>query len=453
MTTYRLMDGNDGRPGDGPSSATSYSGDFIGQAGFSVSQGGMWFEGYWYWVCAGGGQSSGPTKFALLSVGNGGTLTTGYQVVPGSVVTSEELTAGQWNYVPLPTPVPIACGDTLFACVGINGPFPFTADQFGSGAPYAGGLTNGPLTMFSDQDAGLENPMGYGQMCFSTAVDDPTATGPGSPYGDGGSNGWIDVQVSDTAPEGYDGSFRLWPNMWSVDDQTGPDTARNYSVGTEFRLTESCSLDAIWYYSPNGTEQLATTAEIWSVNDDGTTGSLVVANDSPSWSGAPASGWVYTEMPTTVLEAGTYRAAVYNGAETPDAWSPKVLYYWEPGSISTANDGTGRWAGVSGITNGPLYAPPAADASTCYEYNVSDSANGESASEPGQSVFWQGPPDGFPNQYVDGLFQNYWVDVEVTPAAAPVYVPLRVPRLQAVKRAAFYHHRRRPRRLSALPGG
>jgi hypothetical protein len=32
-------------------------------------------------------------------------------------------------------------------------------------------------------------------------------------------------------------------------------------------------------------------------------------------------------------------------------------------------------------------------------------------------VFAVGPPNQFPHPYVNGLAQNYWVDIEVTPAS------------------------------------
>ena len=100
MGTYRLFPST-----DGPSSPVSYSGPFLAGVLFWVTSN-CWFEGYWWWVCP-SGQSTSPQKFALWQVydaaeGN---------LVPGSVVTSGTLTAGQWNYVPLPTPLQLSIGN------------------------------------------------------------------------------------------------------------------------------------------------------------------------------------------------------------------------------------------------------------------------------------------------------------------------------------------------------
>ena len=69
----------------------------------------------------------------------------GHSLIPAATVTSGPLTAGQWNYVPLDTPVPLAIGGCYNACTGLNGSFPVTNSQFGAGDPYGGGITNGPL--------------------------------------------------------------------------------------------------------------------------------------------------------------------------------------------------------------------------------------------------------------------------------------------------------------------
>ena len=102
MTTWRLMDGASGRPGVGssgtqpPSAGTSYTGDYLAGLVFNVSAGSLWFEGYWWWVPSTVSQT-GAQKFALWQEVSGGGGGSG-MLVPGSVVTSGTLTAGQWNY-------------------------------------------------------------------------------------------------------------------------------------------------------------------------------------------------------------------------------------------------------------------------------------------------------------------------------------------------------------------
>ena len=100
MGTYRLFPSV-----DGPASPVSYTGSFLAGVLFCVTSN-CWFEGYWWWVCS-SGQSTSPQKFALWQVYGGAEG----NVVPGSVVTSGTLTAGQWNYIPLATPLQLSIGN------------------------------------------------------------------------------------------------------------------------------------------------------------------------------------------------------------------------------------------------------------------------------------------------------------------------------------------------------
>jgi hypothetical protein len=75
--------------------------------------------------------------------------------------------------------------------------------------------------------------------------------------------------------------------------------------------------------------------------------------------------------------------------------------------------------GQNGITNGPLSAPSLAHAAPATIYQGS-------GRERGQCVFAVGPPNQYPDLYVDGLAQNYWVDMEVTPTTGTPVNPLPV---------------------------
>ena len=238
------------------------------------------------------------------------------------------------------------------------------------------------------------------QGVFGAGGSDPSVTMPDQ--GSSSANFWMDLQVSDAAPTQYSGSYRLWPNKYDASPTTEGDSAVNYVVATEVDLSQSCALNKIWYYSPPNTTQLATECGVWDIS----TGKLVATNESPSWSGAAGSGWVSCAFPGQILAVGKYRVAVYNGAANPVVgWSPKQLNYWDSG------------VGQNGIANGPVSAPSLAKASTANIYQGS-------GQEPGQCVFAVGPPNQYPNLYVDGLAQNYWVDMEVTPASGtPVNEP------------------------------
>ena len=100
---------------------------FLAGVVFEVTSGGGWFDGYWWWVAA-SGQPTAAQKFALwqpYSLNNGA-------LVPNSTVMSGQLTAGQWNYVPLPAPLALSPGIPYIAATGFTGSFPDGNGQYGS---------------------------------------------------------------------------------------------------------------------------------------------------------------------------------------------------------------------------------------------------------------------------------------------------------------------------------
>jgi hypothetical protein len=367
--TYRLFAST-----SGPSAPVSYSGPFMAGVLFKVTTGGMWFDGYWWWVCP-TGQSTSPQKFALWAVYNGGAGS----LIPAATVTSDALTAGQWNFVPLARPVPLAIGACYNACTGVNGSFPDNQGQFGAGQPYGAGIVNGPLSAFSDQSGSLPAPFNMSQGVFSVAGTDPTALMPAN--GNQSDNLWMDLQADSTPPAGA--SYRLWPSY-----PTLPGTANGgtlgYTLATEFKLSQACALDHIWFYSPSGAAALPTRCAIWNV----TTQQVVSGTDStsPSWSGGTGSGWVSRAYSGVTLPAGDYKVAVFNGGGA--AWFLFNTSYWDNGG-----------PGANGITAGPVTAPGNAKATS-----------------PGQGSYHEATW-AYPNTYgTNGNGENYWVDVEVTPA-------------------------------------
>lgn len=445
MTTYRLW------PSASGGALVSYSGAFIAAVQFAVKGGGNWLDGYWWWVPAGG--DTGAVKCALWSVsipsGGGGV------VVPGSVVTSGTLTAGSWNFVPLSSPVQLAPGwDTHNTASGsiyqaqvgwtASAGFPDTNGYWGSGGPGQAGISNGPLLAYSGS-SGTGNLLPYAapsQGLFSTASADPSATFAGSTSGV--DNFWVDVQVDDTAPAGYTGSYRLWPNKYDANAGTTGDAAVNYTVATEVSLSQACTLNSAWYFSPAAATTLATRADVWRVSD----GANVASVTSPAWktpsgssaaagvSGGAMGQWVSAAFPGgTVLAAGDYRVSVYNSAGTSDAaWSAKDAGtdYW--GQTLTG-------AGSGGISNGPVTAPKYSAAAAGYVFGGAGTdtppwSSGGTAAPHAQPPFCEpsaaGGAVGFPQLYAvvsTDQTQNYWVDLEVTPvpAGAPPSPPALVP--------------------------
>jgi hypothetical protein len=209
--TYRLFAAT-----NGPSTPVSYSGPFLCGIVVGVASGGCWLDGYWWWVCP-SGQSTAAQKFALwcLYGSSSGSL------VPNSTITSGALTAGQWNYVPLAAPLPLAPGATYVAATGFSDSagivlpagnyiatiyygggkvfYMESRGYFGSfvgnAGPAANGMTNGPLS--SPSNANAFHPPG-GNGCYYVG-----GTGPAYPNAwdthDGGEHRWVDIEVTPSA--------------------------------------------------------------------------------------------------------------------------------------------------------------------------------------------------------------------------------------------------------------
>lgn len=415
MATYRLFPST-----SGPATPVNYTGNFIAGVVFSVSGGGNWFEGYYWWVAA-SGQSTAPVKCALwmpYSLDNG-------TLVTGSVVTSGTLVAGQWNYIPLPQPIQLAPsydsnypmnGSAYIAAIGVNGAFPDTNGYWSSA------IENGPLYAYQGNPGASDGcPYNLSQGTFTTGGSDPSTT---MPQGSSGTdNFWVDVQVSNTTPVGYSGTYRLWPNKIDTNGVTGTDSSIDYLIATEIQISQTVTLNNIHYYSPSGTAQLATWVGVWSVTG-ADSGNIVAQNTSPSWSGAAGSGWVSCSI-SGVLSPGTYKVSVYNDSLSPDGWSAK--------DASSAYFDLG--VAANGITWGPLSAPSLSAASAAYEFGGASNATppySQGLVSHGQPTFSM-PAAGITMPAYPYLWapvnadtdannsvhtQNYWVDLEVTPAAS-----------------------------------
>jgi hypothetical protein len=390
VTTYRLWPAT-----NGPSTPSAYSGNFISGVAFCVTAE-AWFTGYWWWVCA-TGQATTAVKCALWCTG----YITGVSpvLVPGSVVTSGALTAGQWNYIPLATPVALSLGGssgmspavtgpspaTYVAAVGCNGSFPDTNNYWGAGQTEPDGITSGPLTAFSGKSASMPAPwptnVPQPQGCFSVGGSDPSVTFPGSASNT--DNFWVDVQVGDDSSAPSGASYRIWPGF-PVPQSSAPaiDTGQQ-TMGTEFSLSESCTLDNIWFYSPPGVTVLPSRCGIWNVSTQ--TEVSGTDNSSPSWTGAAGSGWVACAYTGVTLPAGDYKVAVYYGGGSE--------FYTESNGYFSANG-----PGQNGVSNGPLTAPNTANATGGIQDTFTSGAWAYPAAAGGTGG------------------QARFVDVEVTPA-------------------------------------
>jgi hypothetical protein len=393
VTTWRLFPS-----GAGPARVAGTT-PFLAGVKFGVTTGGNWFAGYWWWVPPLG--DTGPQEFALWSVTSAAPA--GSLVADGTV-TSGTLTAGSWNPVPLAAPIQIAIGGTYIAATGWAATgFPDAGGQFSSGGPYAAGIVSGPLVAWSDGTAGGTNNGLYPgvQGLFSVAGTDPTAAMPdrGSDSSDFG----MDIQVGDTAPDGFTGPWSLFPRQA---DATGnmADLGKNYILGTEVSWP-AVLLSSIRYYSPPASTQLATDAGLWDIASRALVPGTHLA--SPAWSGAAGSGWVQVDYPSPVpIPAGDYKISIGNLSASPDVFSATTVGYFTTGP------------GAGGIAAGPITCPGATGATS-----------------PGQCTYQDttgSPAFIYPDLYVAGQGQNYWLDALVSlPGPAPAAVPrLRVSRTE-----------------------
>jgi len=398
MTIWSLMDGGPqggvlpDRPGVGssgtqpPATAVSYSGNYIAGLVFQVTQGGMWFQGYRWWV-ANSNQDTAAQKFALwnLAAANGSGAASN---IPTGTITSGALTAGQFNTVMLSSPIALTPNTPYLATTGgaLTHGFPDTTNQFGSGNLYTSGITNGPLVAYSSSGGSSPiSPGSFPQQPFTTAGSDPSVTFPN--FNNANDLLWIDVIVSDQPPGGVL-SYRAWPNLVTPfpSNLTSPTDTTGYTLAFEFSLTQACTLDRIWHYSPPTVTGLPSRCLIWDVATQ-----LAVSgtdNSSPSWSGAAGSGWVscdYTSSGVTLNALHAYKVSTFSG--------PGVTWFGANADIF-GNGGPDS----AGFTNGPLVIP-----------------NNASASIGQQS--WRQVSFGYPNASSDP--EADWIDVEVTPAATP----------------------------------
>jgi hypothetical protein len=178
----------------GPGSSGDSNSLITNGAGFKVTSAGLYLYGYYFWR-ADSAQSASASFALWQATGNG----TGTYLGTSTKASTSSMVAGQWNYVPLPEPVPLTSGTPYKAVVGFTGTHPLTFNQFGGGDPYAAGITNGPLTAFSSgafsgNPGSNPDPYGNPQMEFLLgSSSDPAVAYPNVAFED--LNLWLDVLV------------------------------------------------------------------------------------------------------------------------------------------------------------------------------------------------------------------------------------------------------------------
>lgn len=396
MTSYRLFPWT-----SGPSSPVDFGPgfEFVSGLGFWVTQRSIYFEGYWWWVCP-TQQATGSQTFCLWQdtanadgAGEYGAL------VAASVVTSGPLVAGEWNFVPLPRPIPLTQYVGYRATTASLRYAPSTNGQFGAGGAYNTGIENGPLFAFADASSGNQadvNLFQAGNCTWGQGTLDPTTLYPNNSYQ--GLNLWIDIQVTDRMPTGS--TFRCWPNQ--PNPLYPPEAALPYTVSTQMAVTEPAKLIKIWMMSQSGNTVLPSVCGIWdSVTQTALPGSV---NQSPTWfaeDGSVAtagSGWCYCDYSASGIVLApdhNYRVAV-GMYSSGDVWFSGARGYWLINGGGFASQGIGADHGAG---NGIVYCVPCGLPENPLSPCVQDTS--------GRG--WV-----YPNE-VEPDGDNYFVDMEVAP--------------------------------------
>ncbi|MGH3401100.1 MAG: hypothetical protein ACRDRJ_01040 [Streptosporangiaceae bacterium] len=397
MTSYRLFPDT-----NGPSTPVDFGPgfDFVSATGFCVTEGTIYFQGYWWWVC-GTEQSTAPQTFCLWQdtddLDEQGDLGV---VVEASVVKSDNLTAGQWNFIPLPQPIPLTQFISYRAATASPRYAPTTNGQFGSGGVYATGITSGPLFAFADATSGNRSDVSYYQSNNCSWGDntlDPTSAYPGE--GSQGLNVWLDIQVTDQVPSGA--AYRCWPNQ--PNPLYPPEAALPFTVSTQMAVTQTASVKKLWFLSQTGNQKLPSICGIWdTATQEAVAGSV---NNSPNWlladgsAATPGAGWCYCDYSAASfqLEANhNYRVAV--GMYTPGfVWYSGAQGYWLNNGGGYPSQGLGA---AHGAGNGIIACVPCGLDPNPLSPCPQDTSGG-----------WA-----YPNEVeIDG--DNYYLDLEVAPAS------------------------------------
>jgi hypothetical protein len=397
MTSYRLFAST-----NGPDTPVDFGSgfEFVSGTGFCVTQETTYFEGYWWWVC-GTNQSTAPQTFCLWQdTGDLDLLGDLGALVETSVVKSGELVAGQWNFIPLPEPIPLTQYISYRAATASPQYAPTTNGQFSAGGVYATGITSGPLFAFADSSSGNSGDVSFFQKNNCSWADnslDPTTTYPGA--GSAGLNVWLDVQVTDQAPAGA--SYRCWPN------QPNPlypaEAPLPFTVSTQLALSAAAQVLKIWFLSQTGNQKLPSICGIWDTATEQVVPGSV--NESPNWlladgtAATPGAGWCYCDYSSAslTLEANhNYRVAT-GMYQSGYVWYSGAQGYWLTNGGGYPANGMGA---AYGAGNGIITCVPCGLSPNPLTPCAQDTSGG-----------WA-----YPNSVEDDG-DNYYIDLEVAPAS------------------------------------
>ena len=404
MTDWTIF-GARGNGANGPVSSTTYAGPLVQHVHFRVRSAAgaqLYIKGYGYWR-ADANQTATPS-FAAWQVTGAGSA--GTYLGTASNITFPASPVGQWNYVTLPAPIPIAPGQDYAIVYGSPNNFSQVLSQFGAGGPYAAGITSGPIFTYSAPTGSAPDPFGNVQMGFSTATSDPTAQMGATANSD--YNACIDVVVTDVGPAVP--TYRMYPNMPVLVGSVVPTTSTAYMpLARQFSISATYAPNGVtllkgWHYSPPTAASLPTRCGVFDVASQTEIAALSML--SPSWlvpgggAATPGAGWIYVDYSALnyTIAPGVQLKWCRGSPNNASAWFPVVTGYFTTGT------------GSGGEQASPLVYPNSASAS------------------PAQDSWNVGTTWGYPNTATSA--ESNGADVEVSaPLPGPsgsvgqVYVP------------------------------
>jgi Domain of unknown function (DUF4082) len=148
-------------------------------------------------------------------------------------------------------------------------------------------------------------------------------------------------------------------NTYTLFHQANPGTVTSAAGnsgtnGLHFTVSSTGVLQGTWHYSPSPSTQLPTTIALYTTQASPATGTLVTSN-TPTWSGAAGSGWVYAPFTTPqVVSPGTQYMLAHFRNDAVNEWFVFYTTTWPVTSgIITAPDdvSTGQgWFNSPGTT-------------------------------------------------------------------------------------------------------
>ena len=369
----------------------SYGGPFLSGVLFEVTTSGMWFQGYWWWVCPSGQRRRRPRN------SRSGTL-------PGEV--SRPADPRQRRHLRRADRWAVELGAATPRRYRSQSAPAITPAQ-DSTAPSRTPGTSSALATRTGQASSLD------RFPLTPTLPDrcrrPTRTAAGGiwrqrerPIGLHARQWGVLGQLLDGPPSQRRRAHAIQRLLPAVAEQVRrqPHHVRVILLSTTWWPPRSTSashapLNKIWYYSPPNTTQLATECGVWDIS----TRKLVATNDSPSWSGDRRERLGLVRIPRPDPSSRQVPGGPLQRSGTPRGLEPQAAELLGFRRRAERGSRTARFQ---------RQAWPRPRRRTSIR---------DTGQEPGQCVFAVGPPNQYPNLYVDGLAQNYWVDMEVTPAS------------------------------------